>query len=230
MKKTLTIYHGSTQIIPKPIFHGGKKHNDFGYGFYCTEDIELAKEWAAGSGINAFVNKYSIDIEYLKVLNLNSSDFTILNWIAILLKHRVFSISFPVAFKAYQYIIDNFYINVDAFDVIIGFRADDSYFDYANAFITNSITLNQLARAMKLGNLGEQVVIKSEYAFSQLRHLGVEEVSYVNYGVKRRARENQANKMFLKLLEEEDNGLYINDILKEGIKNDDPRIPRNVFR
>ncbi len=44
MKKTL--YHGSDHIISTPQFHGGKPHNDYGYGFYCTESCEMAKEWA----------------------------------------------------------------------------------------------------------------------------------------------------------------------------------------
>ena len=45
----LIIYHGSENIIEKPYYHGGKKENDYGYGFYCTENIELAKEWACSN-------------------------------------------------------------------------------------------------------------------------------------------------------------------------------------
>ena len=41
-----TIFHGSEQIIKKPRFHSGNPHNDYGYGFYCTESEELAIEWA----------------------------------------------------------------------------------------------------------------------------------------------------------------------------------------
>ncbi len=159
MSNDIVIYHGSKNIIEKPIFGEGKKTNDFGLGFYCTMDKELAKEWAVTSITNGFSNKYLIDTEYLKILNLNSSEYTILNWIAILLKYRLFSITNPIAKKAKQYIIDNFSINVDAYDIIIGYRADDSYYDYAESFINNSISLNQLAKAMKLGKLGEQIVI-----------------------------------------------------------------------
>ena len=43
---TLKIYHGSDHIISKPEFGKGKFWNDYGRGFYCTESIELAKEWA----------------------------------------------------------------------------------------------------------------------------------------------------------------------------------------
>lgn len=44
MEKKITIYHGSEKIIENPIFGGGKRNNDFGFGFYCTESEELAKE------------------------------------------------------------------------------------------------------------------------------------------------------------------------------------------
>ena len=41
-----TIYHGSDHVIQHPVFHGGKRNNDYGYGFYCTESKEMAMEWA----------------------------------------------------------------------------------------------------------------------------------------------------------------------------------------
>ena len=58
--------------------------------------------------------------------------------------------------------------------MIIGYRADDSYFDYAEAFLNNSISVSQLANAMRLGKLGEQIVIKSEHAFKCLEYVGYE--------------------------------------------------------
>ena len=44
MEKQITIYHGSKQIVENPAFGLGRKNNDFGLGFYCTESINLAKE------------------------------------------------------------------------------------------------------------------------------------------------------------------------------------------
>ena len=37
----LTIYHGSSLILEKPIFGKGKVHNDYGRGFYCTESLGM---------------------------------------------------------------------------------------------------------------------------------------------------------------------------------------------
>ena len=42
----IIIYHGSSKVIKQPLFGEGKKYNDYGRGFYCTKDIELATEWA----------------------------------------------------------------------------------------------------------------------------------------------------------------------------------------
>lgn len=228
MEKQLTIYHGSQKIIEVPIFGEGRKNNDFGLGFYCTESNDLAKEWAVSSLHDGFSNRYTLDTEYLNILNLNSPDYTILNWIAVLVEHRLFSIKAPVAKRAKQYLIDNFSINVNAYDLIIGYRADDSYFDYAEAFLNNTITVEQLSRAMRLGKLGEQIVIKSKFAFSKIKFKGFELAEKDTYYVLRKARDDDAGLNYSSILEEETDGLYILDIMRGGITNDDPRIPRNL--
>ena len=229
MDKLITIYHGSEQIVEVPTFGKGKKNNDFGMGFYCTQSDHLAKEWAVSSLRNGFSNRYTIDTEYLNILNLNSPDYTILNWIAVLIEHRLFSIKTPVARRAKRYLIDNFSINVNAYDIVTGYRADDSYFDYAESFLNNGISVEQLARAMQLGKLGEQIVIKSQYAFSKLKFEGFDVAEKDIFYVLRKARDDDANQLYLEMLEEESDGLYIQDIMRGGIKNDDPRIPRNLF-
>ena len=228
MDKLITLYHGSEKIIEHPTFGKGKQNNDFGLGFYCTESDELAKEWAVSSLRDGFSNRYTLDTEYLNILNLNSPDYTILNWIAVLVEHRLFPIKTPVARRAKQYLIEHFGINVNAYDLITGYRADDSYFDYAEAFLNNGISVEQLARAMRLGKLGEQIVIKSKFAFSRLNYEGFDLAEKSLYYVLRKARNDEANKLYLDMLEEESDGLYIQDIMRGGIKNDDPRIPRNL--
>ena len=230
MEKIITIYHGSEKIVEVPTFGEGKKNNDFGLGFYCTESEGLAKEWAVSSLRNGFANKYTLDTEYMRMLNLNSPEYTILNWIAVLVEHRLFSIKTPVARRAKQYLIDNFSINVNAFDIITGYRADDSYFDYAESFLNNGISVEQLARAMKLGKLGEQIVIKSQFAFSRLKFEGFDVAEKEEFYVLRKSRDDEANRLYLEMLEEESDGLYIQDIIRGGIKNDDPRIPRNISK
>ena len=42
----MILYHGSDSIVKSPEYGKGKFYNDYGRGFYCTENKELAKEWA----------------------------------------------------------------------------------------------------------------------------------------------------------------------------------------
>lgn len=212
MDKLITIFHGSEKIVERPTFGEGKMNNDFGPGFYCTVSEKLAKEWAVSSLHDGFSNRYTLDTKYLNILNLNCPDYTILNWITVLVEHRLFSIKTPVAGRAKRYLIDNFSVNVNAFDLIIGYRADDSYFDYAELFLNNGISVEQLARAMRLGKLGEQIVIKSKFAFSNLKYEGFDVAGKEPYYVLRKARDHEANKLYLEMLEEESDGLYIQDI------------------
>ena len=228
MNKIITLFHGSEKVIEVPSFGEGKRNNDFGLGFYCTEIEKLAKEWAVSSLRDGFCNRYTLDTEYMKILNLNSPDYTILNWIAVLVEHRLFSIRTPIARRAKKYLIDNFGINVNAFDIVTGYRADDSYFDYAESFLNNAISVEQLAAAMKLGKLGEQIVLKSQFAFSSIRFEGFDVAEKEEFYVLRKARDDEANQLYLELLEEESDGLYIQDIIRGGITNDDSRIPRNI--
>lgn len=228
MEDYITIFHGSEKIIEHPIWGEGRKNNDFGIGFYCTESLELAKEWAVSSLRDGFANKYILDTKYLNILSLNSSAYTILNWIAVLVEHRLFSITTPVARRAKSYLVEKFGVNVNAFDIIRGYRADDSYFDYAESFINNAISVEQLAQAMKLGKLGEQIVIKSKYAFTKLKYKGFEVAEQGKYYVHRKSRNDEANRQYFEMLDKESDGLYIQDIIRGGITNDNPCIPRNI--
>jgi hypothetical protein len=225
MDKILTLYHGSEHIIKEPAFGMGRRNNDYGPGFYCTENPELAKEWAVSVLSNGFSNRYTIDTENMRILDLCQPEYSILNWIAVLVEHRVFSAKTPVARRAKSYLVDNFSVNVNAYDIVVGYRADDSYFDFAESFINNGITVNQLSKAMYLGKLGEQIVLKSQFAFSRLVFEGFDLADSSVFYAKRKNRDDAAKNRYMELLETEDDGLYIQDIIRETIKKDDPRIP-----
>ena len=225
----MKIYHGSQFVIEVPQYGLGKAGNDFGLGFYCTESEDLAKEWSVQPNRDGFANAYDFDMEGMNVLRLNTPEFTILNWMAILVTHRQFKLKVPVAGAAYHYLKSRFAVNVDAYDVITGYRADDSYFDFAEAFLNNSISVEQLAVALRLGKLGEQIVIKSREAFGRLKFTGFSNAAASLYYPRRQARNETAGREFEDLLGKGGfNGLYMNAILAERIGNDDERIPRNA--
>lgn len=223
------LYHGSQRIVEQPVYGFGKPENDYGLGFYCTESKELAKEWACPINTDGYANEYVLDLDGLKVLNLNTDKYHILNWLALLLKNRKFDLSQnkTLGIRGRQYIIENFLPDISGYDVIIGYRADDRYFAFAKDFIQGGLSLNQLANSMRLGELGEQVVLISPKAFEQIKFIGYEISDSSIYYMKKIERENRANDAFNRMHESEsfnENDLYIIDILREEVKTDDPRL------
>jgi len=68
---TKIIYHGSEYIIEQPMYGFGKKYNDYGLGFYCTEEFDMAREWSVSYQRDGYANAYEIDCRDLKILDLN---------------------------------------------------------------------------------------------------------------------------------------------------------------
>ncbi len=223
----LVLFHGSDKVIDKPIPGGGNPYNDYGPGFYCTLNIELAREWACReSSPGAFVNHYSIEPSFnLKVFNLSRQGH-ILNWLAVLLANRKFNISTPLALQAKDYLLDQFLPDLTSYDIVVGYRADDSYFSFANLFLHNGLSLEQLNEAMHLGRLGEQTVILSERAYKALTFTSAEAVDKSVYLPKRLARDHKARGDFqaVKANVDYSKGTFMADILREKWKNDDPRL------
>ena len=222
----IVLYHGSDKIIERPIFGFGKRHNDYGLGFYCTENPELAKEWSCKGSNTGYVNKYGLDDSDLNILNLNSDDYSILHWITILLENRHFDTSSVVASTSKKYLIEHFHIDLSGYDVVKGYRADDSYFLYAQDFISGALPLSRLKDAMRLGNLGEQIVLKSEKAFDSIEFQGYEKTDYPDYSKKRENREDSAKRAYHRIrsagmsLDE----ITVLDIVRGTVKEDDPRL------
>ena len=233
MENNLLIYHGSKHIIKKPTLYGGKETNDYGYGFYCTKEIELAKEWACPDGSDGYANEYLLNLKGLNILDLTNTKYNILNWIALLLKYRMpAGLSFNDE-QIKQYIIENFSIDLSNVDVIIGYRADDSYFSFARDFVKNSITVSQLSKAMELGKLGVQIVLHSQKAFDQLTYIQSDIAINKEYYSKRIARDLKARQEYqntTKYNKISPNDLFVMDIIRQGVKNDDARIQRTLSK
>ena len=227
MSEIITLYHGSIKIIEKPEFGKGNPRNDYGLGFYCTKNLELAKEWACSDQSGGFANVYSLDINGLALLELTEPKYGILDWLAILVNNRVFDITSQMASEAKEYITEHFLPDINAFDIIRGYRADDSYFTFAMDFLSNAISLNQLKRAMSLGALGEQFMLKSRKSFDLLRFIGSEEVNGEIYWPKRHRRDKEARDQYLKRERKTTraiNDIYMLDILREEMKQGDARL------
>lgn len=222
----MIVFHGSDHVVDKPVFHGGKKYNDYGHGFYTTESLELAKEWACAKNTNGFANRYELNSDGLSVLNLNDSEYNILNWLAILTRYRSYWQNGSIAEEAKNYLQQHFFIDPEEFDIIIGYRADDSYFSFAQDFISGAISLRKLSEAMRLGRLGEQIVLKSEKSFTQIRFLDAELAESEIWYEKKALRDRDARREYRKNkgTVEGISDIYMLDIMREGMTNGDPRL------
>ena len=220
----MRLYHGSDHIIEKPEYNGSKKHNDYGYGFYCTEYPDMAREWSSSAERNGYLNTYDFDNSGLSILNLN--ELHILVWLTVLLQNRTFLLNNALAKEAYRYLTEFFNVNTEKYDVIKGYRADDSYFSFAQDFVNGAISLDQLSKAMKLGELGDQIVLKSSRSFDRIRFVEAEETnSHVWYPL-RKARDDKARKDYYSVDKTgyEKGAIYITRIIDEEMKPDDERL------
>ena len=179
-KNPLILYHGNKDKNMLPEYNKGKADNDYGRGFYTTTDLQLAKEWAwsgYSNGDKAYVHCYELDIRGLNILDFTKLDSV--HWVAELLQNRTFGNLIEVSEigkENAELLKKKYKLDTDNYDIIIGYRADDSYFSYAVDFVTGQIYRETLDKALHCGSLGLQVFIKSKRAFDRLNFISVEEV------------------------------------------------------
>lgn len=202
----IILFHGSPDKIINPAFGGGEDKHDYGKGFYLTESIELASEWAVcrPNDLNGWVHKYKLEIEDLKILDFQGE--SVLTWLAELMKHRDAANS-----KRYRMLVQKFIakygIETEEYDVIKGWRANASYFYIAKAFVRDEIDLDILEELLSLGGLGIQYCIKSEKAYSQLQEIqeALISVEYDVFNQKYNERDVQGRERMRELIDSDAN-------------------------
>ena len=221
MSGLIDIYHGFVNIVKQPLFGEGKIYNDYGRGFYCTQHVELAKEWACSADSDGYANHYQIDITGLSVLNLNTPEYNILNWLAILLENRKFNVAEGMPQRAKSYLMEHFNVDYKKYDIIIGYRANDSYFSYAGDFVNGTLSLSDLSEAMRLGRLGEQVVLKSKKAFDALTFVEAIKASRQEYFAKYKSRDDEARAKYRQIASKPmaEDETYVIDIIRNNWSN-----------
>lgn len=200
------LYHGSPNKVVVPQFGFGEGKHDYGKGFYLTENIELAKEWAVcrPDETNGWVHKYELDTTDLKVLDFQEQN--ILSWLAELMKHRDASDSRRYKVLSQKFIAE-YGIDTSEYDVIKGWRANASYFYIAKEFVRDNIDIEILEKLLSLGGLGIQYCIKSELAYSKLTEVedGLISVDYSEFNEKYNERDIIARKRMRELVDSDAN-------------------------
>ena len=202
----IILYHGTQNKIVTPVFGGVNDKHDYGRGFYLTEVLNLAKEWAVcvPNSENGWVHKYELDCTGLKILDFQKKD--VLNWLAELMKHRD-----AADLKRYRMLaakfIDKYGIDTSDYDVIKGWRADASYFYIAKEFVRDNIDMDILEELLSLGGLGIQYCIKSERAYAQLHEIEEDMISvpYSEFNEQYNQRDIEARDNMRKLVDSEAN-------------------------
>ena len=151
-----TIYHGSDHIIQKPVYGFGKENNDYGLGFYCCSQKSLAEEWASKvDGVPGIVNKYEIIDDGLKILDLTKPPFdNPFYWVAVLVHFKKLpSKLVSQCSRELAYLEKEFYVDVSQYDVVIGYRADDNYYQFPQALIRSDILISSLRMKHQMKNI-----------------------------------------------------------------------------
>jgi hypothetical protein len=137
------LFHGSPNQVVTPVWGLGEERHDYGKGFYLTENIELAKEWAVcrPDASQGWVHKFELETSELKILDFQNEN--ILSWLEELMKHREAADSKRYRMLAQKF-IEKYGVETEGYDVIKGWRANASYFYIAKSFVRDEIDVEIL--------------------------------------------------------------------------------------
>lgn len=216
----IILYHGSPDKFIGPLTNADGDGAVFGKGFYLTESLELAKEWAVcrPEEKNGWVHKFELETEGLRILDFES--LGVLAWLAELMKHRDASDSKRYRVLAKKF-IDKYGVDSSSFDLIKGWRADASYFFIAKEFVRDNVDLSILEKLLSLGGLGIQYCIKSELAYSRLKEVpgSLLRVDYGEFNAKYNERDAHARKNMRELIDSDENKVerVFSTLFEEGL-------------
>lgn len=203
---SVILFHGTSDKIVVPTYGKGEAKHDYGMGFYLTESVDLAKEWAVcrPNDTNGFVHKYALDTDGLKILDFQEKG--VLAWLAELMKHRDAADSKRYRMLAKQF-IEKYGVATDEYDVVKGWRANASYFYIAKEFVRDNIDMDILEELLSLGGLGIQYCLKSPLAYARLCEVpdSLLTVEYAEFNEKYNQRDIAARKRMHALVDSDAN-------------------------
>lgn len=162
----MKLYHGSTEIIDKPLVSYGRDNLDFGKGFYTTNMQTQAEKWVQrfiSLGKKDIINIYNFedtDIEqnyrYKKFLEYNEK------WLDFVLSCRGGS-------KQYQ-----------KYDIIEGGIANDKVFNTVELYFSGLIDKTTALQRLKFEKPNNQICFINQEVIDNLLHF---ESSYEAKGI-----------------------------------------------
>lgn len=217
----LILFHGTSDKIVTPRFGLGNEKHDYGAGFYLTENIDLAKEWAVcrPDEQNGWVHKYELDTDGLKVLDFQK--INVMAWLAELMKHRDAADTKRYRMLAAKF-IEKYSVDTNGYDVIRGWRANASYFYIAKEFVRDNVDVDILEELLSLGGLGIQYCLKSELAYERLTEDGeaLLSVDFTEFNTKYNQRDIAARKNMREFINSDANTVIrvFSTLFQEGLR------------
>lgn len=149
MTTTTTLYHGSTIVIQRPLVDVGRRHLDFGPGFYLTTLTTQAERWAERMRLiratdEGWVNAYTFD--HSKAADYRSLTFEEYNeeWLTFIIDSR----NGGEPWRGY--------------DIITGGVANDRVIDTVEDYLAGVITIAQALGQLAFTKPNNQVCILSQ--------------------------------------------------------------------
>ena len=155
----ITVYHGSTFIVEKPLVTIGRKNLDFGQGFYVTRLQEQAKNWALimqtlRFSDKALINKYEFDWDAVNAEKFNVLSFDIYNseWLNFIANSR------------------NGKRPWDGYDLIEGGIANDKVIDTVEAYLNRDINVETALGRLAYVKPNNQISILNQSIIDKYLH------------------------------------------------------------
>lgn len=161
----MTLYHGSTILVDRPIIRAGDAFLDFGSGFYTTTSYEQAERWARIKMRRekkdiGYVAVYEFDYEAAKeTTTIQRFDTADMTWLLFVANNRR---GLP---------------SEDMADMHIGPVADDNVYQSIRLFETGILNAEETVRRLKTEVLHDQWTFHTEKALSYCRFIGSQEVT-----------------------------------------------------
>lgn len=144
----MIVYHGSIEIVEIPLISKGRRNLDFGQGFYVTDIMQQAIDWATRP-INhdklQYLNRYILDVEAVRSANYRCIKFEAYDdrWLDFVLANRHGE-------------------QTEVFDMVEGGIANDRVFNTIELYDAKLITREEALSRLRYENPNNQICILSQ--------------------------------------------------------------------
>ena len=147
MKREI-VYHGSYMEIEFPEIRKHRFTKDFSWGFYCTKIQEQAEKWATKFN-TPIVNIY--EVKNIESLNIKEFKDYSDEWL--------------------EFVVNCRSGNTHNYDIVVGPMADDTIYDYIEAYIDGQMNKSYFFESMKSKYPSHQISFHTNNALNYINFI-----------------------------------------------------------